>query len=440
MSARPAGLRLRLFGSLVGAVLLAGALLAVPLLLAVRDSIYTRRIEEARAVLHEVALRSPGLPPEGARYLDASAAVRDGCPKTRRDSGLVILCERLASGGALQRVVRLDDVRAQLVALDVRLLVTLALGLAGLFALLVWLLERGVVRRVLEVDAALARVASGEDEGGSPLPESGDVVGRLGAAVRQLGLRLREERALTAARIAELQGKNLELREAREELSRSERLASVGRLAAGVAHEVGNPITAVIGYAALIKDRLAQGKECNDFVERIEREAARIDRILRDLLDLARPPPALPGAVSLAAVLSEAGAVLQPQLEPRGCSLMVALPQSLPAVQGETHYFVQVFVNLVANSARVGARTVRVTGRAENAAIVVEVRDDGPGIDAAILPRLFEPFFTTAAPGEGTGLGLALCHATMERFGGSIAALRPEDGKGALFELRFARA
>jgi signal transduction histidine kinase len=93
-------------------------------------------------------------------------------------------------------------------------------------------------------------------------------------------------------------------------------------------------------------------------------------------------------------------------------------------------------VNLFTNAARAGARVVRVAARDDVGAVFVQVADDGPGIPAEALPRLFEPFFTTAAPGRGTGLGLALCHATMERLGGAIFAANAK-GSGAVFTLRF---
>src|SRR5205823_2114952 len=122
---------------------------------------------------------------------------------------------------------------------------------------------------------------------GEPRALGGDAVGRVGAAVNRLAQRLREERGRTRSQIEALEAANQKLREAREDLARSEQLAGIGRLAAGVAHEVGNPVSALIGYAALMRERIAQGKDVDGYAERIEREASRIDRILRDLLDLA---------------------------------------------------------------------------------------------------------------------------------------------------------
>src|SRR5213075_1640976 len=131
----------------------------------------------------------------------------------------------------------------------------------------------------------------------------------------------------------------------------------------------GNPVSALIGYASLIQQRLAQGKDVSGYAERIEREGSRIDRILRDLLDLARSAVA-----------------------PRQIAVETALPADLPPVRADEHYLSQVFLNLMTNAARAGASRVRVAARAADGGVRVDVEDDGRGIPADALPRLFEPF------------------------------------------------
>ena len=270
------------------------------------------------------------------------------------------------------------------------------------------------------------------------LTEGGDLLGRLAPAVNRLDVRLREERARVQAQIGELQRSNEELRAAREEVTRSERLASVGRMAAGVAHEVGNPMAAVIGYLAILRDRLRQGKDAGDYVERIARETERIDRILRDLINLARPPSGELQAVDLRAAAERARGLVEAQPSWTGCALELRIPPDLPHARGDDHYVVQVLLNLLVNAAKAGARRVEVKGRSIDGEPVLEVIDDGHGLPPEAAMRLFEPFFTTSRPGEGTGLGLALCHATMERFGGDISARSAPSGKGTCFVLRFA--
>ena len=308
-------------------------------------------------------------------------------------------------------------------------------AMAALVVLLAWLLDRQLVSPLTRVDAALDHVSGAGTE--PLLPEGADLIGRVAPAINRLEQRLGEERQRVRAQIAALEKANEDLRTAREHAARVERLASVGRLAAGVAHEVGNPMTAVIGFLALLRDRLSKGKDGVEYVDRIEREAARIDRILRDLLALARPSDRL-ARIDIQRSASQAAALVRAQPTwPAETEVQVAIPQGLPGAAADEHYVVQMLVNLMVNAAKAGARTIRVTARQEEASVLVEVVDDGRGLPEGHAERLFEPFFTTAAPGEGTGLGLALCHATMERFGGSIEAHPAPSGKGAAFVLRF---
>jgi len=425
-----ASLRLRLFASVLAAALIPLAPVAIVLLLQIRDAIYERAIAGSRARL--VDARDRCTAQDCPEVRDISRTTGPCTARTVRDGEALVLCENVP-GGALELREDLRPIRDQLSTLVRRILGALALFVALLVVLAVWLLERGIGRRLERIDLALELVGA-EHEGAALLPEGGDAVGRVGAAVNRLAQRLREERARTRSKIDELEAANQKLREAREDLARSERLASVGRLAAGVAHEVGNPVSALIGYAALMREKTAQGKDVSGYAERVEREATRIDRILRDLLDLARPRVALQ-PVDLRNALAVARASVAPQ-HPR-VTFETELPGGLPPVRGEEHYLAQLFVNLMANAARAGASNVRVSCRVMDGAVVVEVEDDGSGIAADALPRLFEPFFTTAAPGQGSGLGLALCHATMERFGGAIAARNRDGSRGAVFELRF---
>jgi two-component system, NtrC family, sensor kinase len=310
-------------------------------------------------------------------------------------------------------------------------------AMAALVALVAWLLDRLLVAPLARVDAALDRV-SGATAGGALLPEGGDLIGRVAPAINRLEQRLADEHAQVRTQIAELEQANQDLRTAREHAARSERLASVGRLAAGVAHEVGNPMTALIGFLSILRDRLTKGRAAGDYLERIEREANRVDRILRDLLALARPPNRL-AAVDVQRSALQASGLVRAQPNWTGAAVEVDVPAGLPSATGDEHYVAQMFVNLLVNAAKAGAARIRITAVETPDAVEVEVSDDGRGLPAHRMDRLFEPFFTTSAPGEGSGLGLALCHATMERFGGSIAARPGEGGRGASFLLRFRR-
>src|SRR5437763_8021681 len=213
-----------------------------------------------------------------------------------------------------------------------RAIVIVGAAMAALVVLLAWLLDRQLVSPLARVDAALDHVGAG---GAEPLlPEGADLIGRVAPAINRLEQRLAEERQRVLAQIAALEKANADLRAARENVARAERLASVGRLAAGVAHEVGNPMTAVIGFLALLRDRLSQGKDAVEYVDRIEREAGRIDRILRDLLALARPADRL-RPVDVGRCATQAALLVRSQPTWSGADVQIAMPPGLPSAAAD---------------------------------------------------------------------------------------------------------
>jgi C4-dicarboxylate-specific signal transduction histidine kinase len=255
-----------------------------------------------------------------------------------------------------------------------------------------------------------------------------------------LAAALADERARLAAKVVELQRTNAELASARESLLRSEKLATVGRLAAGVAHEVGNPLGAIGGYAELGRARLAArggDAEVADWLERIAAETRRIDRTVRELLDFARP--ARPNLAPLALSASVEAALRLARVQPRFRDVEVglALPPDLPPVLADDGRLGQLLLNLLLNAgdAMGGHGQLRIAARRSGNTVELEMADGGPGIPAEDLGRIFDPFFTTKPPGEGTGLGLSVCHAIVESFGGEIAAGNREGG-GAVFTVR----
>lgn len=344
--------------------------------------------------------------------------------------------------------------------------VALALGVAlAVAAAGAVLLVRQVGRPVDRVLAAAE--ALGEGAGDLPLLGApGDAGGRglSGAAVafERLAAALAAERAALARKVAELERANAELVRARASLVRAERLATAGRLASGIAHEVGNPLGAITGYAELARDRLAAPgagdggraagrpeeaapaperagqasprEEVDDFLRRIADEARRIDRIVRGLLDLARPAAPVLGAVDVAAPVEAALRLARVQARLRGVEVEVDLPPGLPAAVADEGLLAQVLLNLLLNAgdAMRGHGRVRIAARAAGGRVEVEVRDSGPGIPPADLARVFEPFFSTKPAGEGTGLGLAISQGIVESLGGELTAANAEGG-GAAF-------
>jgi two-component system, NtrC family, sensor kinase len=347
--------------------------------------------------------------------------------------------------GSVATILRTDD-EASHVGPLLRLLgfYTAAVALA-LLLFVYFLLTRLVVQPIDALSGAARRVASG----GRMLERSGAGAAELldlGSSLAEMTSRLRDEEAALRSKIGELEATTAELRAAQVSLVRSERLASVGRLAAGLAHEVGNPLAALIGLQDLLLDGGLTPEEERDFVGRMRKETERIHRIVRDLLDYARPAsigidrPAEPGTVQ--AALDDVASLLRPQKGMRDVALSIDAAPDLPPVALAHEQLVQLAHNLISNAsdAMNGEGKISVRARLEpgdqpaGEVVVIEVEDDGPGIDPSVAQTLFEPFVTTKDVGKGTGLGLAVCRGLVEGVGGSITAgPRPGGERGTRF-------
>jgi signal transduction histidine kinase len=240
--------------------------------------------------------------------------------------------------------------------------------------------------------------------------------------------RLLAEEAALKTRIDEVKASHERLEEAQERLLRAERLASVGRLAAGLSHELGNPIAAMMGLIDLLLQGGFSPDEERDFLKRLQRETERIHRILRDLLDFARPTS--PSNVKLEeepstieSALQETLSLVRPQKGFRGLEIEVDANAQLPLVKLSRSKLVQVLLNLLLNAADALGGTGKISIRAlrlNDKQVELTVSDDGPGVPADLRARLFEPFATTKEVGKGTGLGLAVCRGLVEGAGGRI--------------------
>jgi signal transduction histidine kinase len=210
----------------------------------------------------------------------------------------------------------------------------------------------------------------------------------------------------------------------------------VGRLAAGLAHEIGNPLAAILGFQELLLQGGLDEAEQRDFITRMKRETERIHRILRDLLDFARPAAggaagAPEPAGSVGDALGDVLALMQPQRVFRDVEVSTAIAPDLPRVILSHPRLVQLLLNLLLNAAdaspRAGGRVVVRAARRGEDRVGIEVEDNGGGIAPEVRDSLFEPFVSTKGVGEGTGLGLAVCRGLVEAVGGTISA---EGGAG----------
>jgi signal transduction histidine kinase len=251
----------------------------------------------------------------------------------------------------------------------------------------------------------------------------------LGKSLSVMTERLLAEEQALKARIIEVHETNERLKQAQERLLRSERLASVGRLAAGLAHELGNPISAMMGLEELLLQGGLTPTEERDFLRRIQGETERVHRILRDLLDFARPTTKTnskeeeePGSVL--AAIDDVLALTRPQKAFRHLRVTTKVPEDLPWVLLPRPKLVQVLLNLLLNAADAlpSDGTVCIFAQlSSDHELTLAVEDDGPGVPITIRQSLFEPFVTTKDVGKGTGLGLAVCRGLVEHVGGTIA-------------------
>ena len=230
-----------------------------------------------------------------------------------------------------------------------------------------------------------------------------------------------------------------ELERAEEALRQSEKLAAMGSLLAGVAHELNNPLSVVLGHASLLTQSL-QGR-AGERAAKITAAAERSARIVRNFLALARQRPPERQGVALGQVAEEAVELLAYQLRLDNVEVTLDLAPDLPVLWADPHQIHQVFVNLLANAHQAMAqspapRRLTISGRHDpaRARVTIAVADTGPGIPPEVRSRIFEPFFTTKPPGQGTGLGLSLCRGIVEAHGGSIA-VESAPARGAVFRI-----
>ncbi len=248
-------------------------------------------------------------------------------------------------------------------------------------------------------------------------------------------LRHERERAETIQQLAESERRR----------DRSERLALVGQLATGVAHEINNPLAFVTANLHHLEDLRGSGETCEpqeltDIYRETLEGLQRIHQIVRDLKTFARDDSNDDDASAPAEVVAEALRLGRPKLRV-GVHVIEELPAQLPLVRLGRGRFVQVMLNLVTNAVDAMATLgptrgaeLRISAQQQEDAVILQVEDNGPGIPEHVLGRMFEPFFTTKPPGVGTGLGLALCREYVERVGGTITAGNKASG-GARFTL-----
>ncbi len=227
---------------------------------------------------------------------------------------------------------------------------------------------------------------------------------------------------------------NLEgLQRAQNQLVQKERLAGVGQLVAGVAHELNNPLTAVMGYSDLLMEQAGEGT-ARPKLEKLKTEAQRMKRIIQNLLTFAQPQHEGRKLLDIAVVVRESLMLLDYQLRNSGISVEINFAANLPKIACNEGQFKQVFVNLLSNSAQAleqaQVKRISVDGHLEGEKVVLRFSDSGPGFTD--ISRAFDPFYTTRPVGQGTGLGLSICYGTVREHNGNIYAQNLEPNGAAV--------
>ena len=306
---------------------------------------------------------------------------------------------------------------------------------------------------------------------------------RLSKALNSMLKRISANKEKLRSTVSSLEEANLELKKAQREIIRAEKLASVGRLAAGIAHEIGNPIGIVMGYLELLKQKEIPDAEKSEYIYRTEQEIERINTIIRQLLEIARPSAGGLKVISVHDLIDDISQVLGVQPLMSNLELEYCLEAQNDRVLADANQLRQVFLNLIINAADAissSGKSVRGKLLIQSALIgetpaqtddgdcdrqddafgieiparsrpdarhqetqpqdpktYLEIRfiDNGPGIAEENISNIFDPFFTTKEPGKGTGLGLSVSFMIIEGFGGQMS-VDSKIGEGTTMTLR----
>jgi len=215
----------------------------------------------------------------------------------------------------------------------------------------------------------------------------------------------------------------------------TEKLASIGTLAAGVAHEINNPLAVILGFTDLLLERSDSNSSEYEDLKVIETNANNAKKIVENLLTFARVTEGLEDRLDVAASVETVLKIAQNTLMTKKIELVTDLPDDLPRVRGDSREYQQVIFNLINNAVAAiedTGGTLTLSARAEDGWVNLGVTDTGTGIPERIKAQIFDPFFTTKKVGEGTGLGLSLCYGIVKKYGGkmSFTSVSAEDNPG----------
>ncbi|PKN89492.1 MAG: hypothetical protein CVU51_00200 [Deltaproteobacteria bacterium HGW-Deltaproteobacteria-1] len=252
--------------------------------------------------------------------------------------------------------------------------------------------------------------------------------------------------ALSAARLVAETGEDLgaviilrdlrEIKELQEKIKRSERLASLGTLAAGMAHEIRNPLSSIKGFAQYFLKKNPPGSEGQKYSQVIIQEVERLNRLISNLLDFARPKEPVKMMVPLEAVIQHTIELIKDDARTKGIQVKTETAEHLPLLLMDSDQITQALLNIMLNGLDVlkagGTISIRALLNLEKKIIVIEIEDDGPGLPGEDMSKIFDPFYTTKR--TGTGLGLAIAYRIIEKHQGTLT-VNSKPGVGSIFQI-----
>ena len=325
----------------------------------------------------------------------------------------------------------------------------IVVGGAGLLFSAYLALTHWIVRPIVILEGAARRVEQGGLMTHSLVRAPAELL-NLSKSMVTMTQRLRSEEANLREKIEELKKKKQELASAQDSLIRSERLASVGHLAAGLAHEVGNPLSAILGILDLLADEGLSESERQDFIQRMKRETERIHQIMHDLLTFSRPHPHAPSDLpkdngtdlsddrcNASEAIHEVLQLLKPQQSFKGIEISTQISASVPPLNIKMDELIQVLLNLLLNArdALKGKGNIKIGLIQQGAVVHIDIIDNGPGVAKEFKETLFEPFVTNKEVGQGTGLGLSISRGLIASSGGQLELIS-SSAEGACFRIQ----
>jgi two-component system NtrC family sensor kinase len=388
-------------------------------------------------------------------------------------------------GGILMEV-PIWDLMTNLLESKRIILITIALDAIVLIIFGSFLLSRVLVKPIKDLVRLTQKISEGDFS--QKIEEtSKNEIGQLIVSFNRMIERLKEKQESLENYLESLESANKQLKQAQEELIRTEKLASIGRFAAGVAHEVGNPLGAILGYTSILQKEGMDREESKDYLNRIEKEIERINRIVHELLDFARPSKFEIKDLEINKVIESTLSLLSYQKNFKNIETQLDMQPDLPMIKGDESQLSQVIINIILNSVDAmpngGTLTIQTrTHILENLdvdrlqgiyprrrksdpmesdyshmrktdplsvllkkfsegdrLVKIRISDTGVGIKKEDLENIFDPFFTTKAPDKGTGLGLSISLRIVESLRGEMR-VESEVGKGTIFEIYFPAA